>query len=175
MKGKVNKIICSVMPFWVEHLYVKGRYNLNRFPAAVKVLLMVLPSVFVYIVSNHNANDKRLMKYWLPYGLMRDRMLKTYGKRIETGHHSKFARLFRWILPYGYVLWWDNPSRYNEPVKAQETVAAGAFDSEALSKIDEQINDFRAACTRNQMRQLELTERMEVELLKLAVEMKKHF
>lgn len=173
MNIKLKKAICSVMPFWIERLYINNRYDLSRFSVFKKILLMILPSLFVYIVSNHNHNDKRPVKYWLPYGLMRDRMLKNYGKQIETGYHSKPARLLRWFLPYGYVLWWDKSNSYGPAVMApQNTVSTTGVDSKALSRINEQLSSFKTTFTNNQMKQLELTERIEVALLKLAIEVK---
>ena len=174
MKEKSKKIACSVMPFWIECLYTTGRYNLQQFPALAKVLLMLLPSAFLYTVSNYNSSDKRRIEYWLPYGMMRNDQLKTWGRRIESGYHSVFFRFLRWVFPYGYVLWWDNSTE--QLANRSESVSSAGYESDkgniSLAKIEEKLTWLQEESVRNRKNQRELAERIEVGLLKLAIEIK---
>lgn len=175
MKDKIRKIICSIMPFWVESLYVRDRYDLRRIPVFWKAILMLLPSAFLYIVSNYNSSDKRKIKYWLPYGLMRDFQLRTHGKRIENKKHFFVCRFIRWLLPYGYVLWWDGGERQpvsrttppaNRPAAPAPVSGNNANNNAAI------LSALQAESEKNRVLQMELAERLEVSLLKLAVELK---
>ena len=114
MKEAIRKIICSIMPFLVESLYVKDRYDLKKIPVFFKAILLFLPSAFLYVVSNYKQSDKRKIKYWLPYGPMRNFEKKAYGSNLEKKKRFFIIRFIRYWLPYGYVLWWDNESQLSK-------------------------------------------------------------
>lgn len=160
------------MPFWVECLYTNERYNLYEFPTMVKAIVMLLPSFILYIASNYKPSDRRKIKYWLPYGLMRDRQLKTYGNCIDIGYHSKTARLIRWILPYGYVLWWDNKKPVNQPLLSKTNSEDNRTNNDVLKKTEEVLFKLQKESEETRRGQIELAERIEVSLLKLELEIK---
>lgn len=170
MKNKIKKLVCSLMPFWVESLYTSERYSLNKFKPLVKAVLMLLPSFFLYTASNYKPTDRRRIKYWLPYGVMRDRQLKTYGKRIENGYHSKSSRVIRWFLPYGYVLWWDYGSnRQVNQTLPEKTNASAGVNNDMLLEVGEKVSRLQDETAEIRRGQMELAERIEVSLLKLAI------
>ena len=53
-------------------------------------------------------SDCRLLKYFLPYGKMKRLVYLSY--RMRVGNDAKdhgAVGVFRAIMPYGLVLWWD--------------------------------------------------------------------
>ena len=75
----------------------------------LSVLGLFLPHFFAATLSCRKASDKRLFKYFLPYGYMKRRM--KYVFRVLVGDKNKdcgVRGIIRAILPYGTVLWWDN-------------------------------------------------------------------
>ena len=173
MNGKLRKIVCSIIPYCIERLYTTDKYNLKKSPLPVRILLMLLPSAFVYIVSNYEKADKRTLKYWLPYGVMRNYQLKNYGKKINGGYHSRLAKILRWLLPFGYVLWWDKSKQQENQVKpAVNNRKVSSVDSVALSRIEEKLTQIQHESQMSQHNQLEMVERLEVGLLKLAIEIR---
>lgn len=172
MKENIKKIIRSIMPFWIENLYIGNRYDVKKISTLGKAILMLVPAAFIYIVSNYKPSDKRNIKYWLPYGLMCDFQLRIHGKRIENKKYSVFSRLIRWILPYGYVLWWDNGAR--QPV-SKPASSANRLSPPAATNTNNNapiLAALKAENEKNRVLQIELAERLEVSLLKLAVELK---
>ena len=72
------------------------------------IIGLFLPHFFAATLSHRKATDKRLFKYFLPYGYMKRRM--QYVFRANVGDEKRdcgIAGLFRWICPYGTILWWD--------------------------------------------------------------------
>lgn len=176
MKDKFRKIICSIMPYWIERLYIRDRYDMRNISAFWKAILMLLPSAFFYIVSNHKPSDKRKIKYWLPYGLMRDFQLKMHGNRIDKNKHSLVMCFIRWLLPYGYVLWWDSGEQQSGCVTAQpanSAVSSAAVSGSYTNDDSVILAALQAESEKNRELQIELAEKLEVSLLKFALELKK--
>ena len=72
------------------------------------ILGLFLPHFFAATLSHRQATDKRMLKYFLPYGYMKKRM--KYVFHANVGNDKKdhgVAGVFRWCCPYGIVLWWD--------------------------------------------------------------------
>ena len=143
---------------------------------------MLLPSAFLYIVSNYKPTDKRKIKYWLPYGIMSKFQLKAHGKRVENKKHSFVMRFIRGLFPYGYVLWWDS-GEYQPVAPVSKPVAPVSKPVAPVSKpaVPASSNNannaailaaLQAESEKNRVLQMELAERIEVGLLKLAVELK---
>lgn len=104
---------------------------------------------------------------------MRDRQLKTYGNCIDIGYHSKTARLIRWILPYGYVLWWDNNKNHvNQPLLSKTSSEDNRTNNNVLKKTEEVLFKLQKESEETRRGQIELAERIEVSLLKLELEIK---
>ena len=176
MKEAIRKIICSILPFLVESLYVKDRYNLKKIPVFFRIILLFLPSAFLYIVINYKPSDKRKIKYWLPYGPIRNFRKKKYGHPIENKKRFFLIRFIRYCLPYGYVLWWDNEK--HQSVAKPVAPAAPKPAAHAAANVNNANNNaailaaIRAENEKTRMLQIELTEKLEVSLLKAAVELK---
>ena len=86
----------------------------------LSILGLFLPHFFAATLSRRKATDKRPFKYFLPYGYMKRRM--KYVFRANVGDAKKdcgIVGLFRWVCPYGTILWWDggrDATSYASPV-----------------------------------------------------------
>ena len=72
------------------------------------ILGLLLPHFFAATLSRRKPMDKRIVKYFLPYGMMKSRM--RYVFHADVGNDKKdrgIVGLFRWCCPYGTILWWD--------------------------------------------------------------------
>lgn len=72
------------------------------------ILGLLLPHFFAATLSRRKPMDKRIVKYFLPYGMMKRRM--RYVFHADVGNDKKdrgIVGLFRWCCPYGTILWWD--------------------------------------------------------------------
>lgn len=79
------------------------------------IALLCLPSVVFVILANRRSEDKRPIKYFLPYGKVRNHILsfhhighvrKVYGPQLEQPLKG-FSGFVRSWLPFGLVLWLD--------------------------------------------------------------------
>lgn len=174
MKEAIRKIICSIMPFLVESLYVKDRYDLKKIPVFFKAILLFLPSAFLYVVSNYKQSDKRKIKYWLPYGPMRNFEKKAYGSNLEKKKRFFIIRFIRYWLPYGYVLWWDNESQLSKKpaAPAAKPAAPAAANTGNANNNAAILAAIRTENEKTRILQAELAEKLEISLLKVAVELK---
>lgn len=161
------------MPFWVECLYVKDSYVLKRHNAVVSAMLYILPAFFAYTMSNRSLTDKRVIKFFLPNGMMRNYLLKTYGKQIKTGGSSSLSKFFRCLLPYGYVLWWDSECSQNCVAQSNAPKVNNTPSNADITRLEKKITELQKTCLENQAMQRDTVERIEIELLKLAIAMDK--
>ena len=174
MKKRVKKIVRSLLPFWVETLYTQQRYSMEKMNVVIRILLLILPSFCMYTMSNLQSKDVRVIKYWLPYGMILSYHRKAYGKSVDLGKHSKIMGIVRAVLPYGYVLWWDSESNTfsSEPAVGASQVYNSDEIYKTLVKLEESIEKLQVESEECRRNQFELADRMDVSLLKLAVEIK---
>lgn len=170
----LKKIIRSIMPLWIELMYSTREENVHISKAA-KFLILFLPAACAYIISNYNSEDKRRIKYWLPYGPLKMYQLKNHGVIVDEKKHSHIASVIRWILPYGYVLWWD--SERSIVVKGVQQKAKDCnltVESERLARLEKKLDQLIKDSAETQKNQKECMEQTEVQLLRLAVELKNY-
>lgn len=74
----------------------------------LSILGLFLPHFFAAALSRRKATDRRVLKYFLPYGYMKKRMKYVFHANVGNGNKDVgFVGLLRWMCPYGIVLWWD--------------------------------------------------------------------
>ena len=74
----------------------------------IRIVSLLLPHFFVAVLSRRRPTDRRPLKYFLPYGVMKKRMMGLYHQKVGNERlDSGVKGLFRSVLPYGLVLWWD--------------------------------------------------------------------
>ena len=127
---------------------------------ASDVLGLFLPRFFSAVLSCRKNTDKRIIKYFLPYGLMRKRMQEVFFERVGDPSKDKgLVGVFRAMCPYGIVLWWDSAdvrSGRAVVVKAPSPVAAPRpVQSQINGDIQRRIDGLRRTCE-NRMDRLEL-------------------
>lgn len=100
----------------------------------LRLLSLLLPHFFFAAVSCRKSTDRRLIKYYLPFGLMRRRMHDVFGEEVGSTEKDRgLSGLFRSICPYGLVLWWDDDGKNVRPASV---VASGAGGRPASAKVD---------------------------------------
>lgn len=74
----------------------------------LRIVSLFLPHFFVAILSCRKSTDRRPIKFFLPYGMMRTRMWDVFGEVVgNVDKDCGFRGFVRACLPYGLVLWWD--------------------------------------------------------------------
>ena len=103
-------------PAFLMRIWLKRKYGVKvkRSPwgGVVGFVLAALPYAFTAALSVRVESDCRLLKYFLPYGQMKRLVYLSY--RMEVGDYAKdygVLGVFRAIMPYGLVLWWDAEDR----------------------------------------------------------------
>ena len=109
---KLRKILKLMPPAFIMRLWLKRHYGINVPPAPgnviIKFALGVLPYAFTAALSVRVKSDRRLLKYLLPYGKMKNFLTCKYYMQVgDTKKDNGLTGIFRSILPYGLVLWWD--------------------------------------------------------------------
>ena len=75
----------------------------------LRIVGLFLPHFFAAALSCRKSTDKRLIKFFLPYGMMRRRMRDVFGEEVGSREKDRgLSGLFRSACPYGLVLWWDD-------------------------------------------------------------------
>ena len=103
-------------PAFLMRMWLKRKYGIQvkRSPwgGVAAFALAVLPYAFTAALSVRVESDCRLLKYFLPYGQMKRLVYLSY--RMEVGNDAKdhgALGVFRAIMPYGLVLWWEAEDR----------------------------------------------------------------
>ena len=175
-----RRVVKLFVPYGLLRRWVARRYGEHwqevGGTALSKCVHACLPAFVAIIDSRRRGEDRRPIKYWLPYGKMRAYVGMHYD--IPLRDESKFsrgARLLRAWCPYGLILWWDLETRREQNGRAK-TPAKGAVPTgsaasnasvQALTKevqsLRWQLNQLR---TESQMRD----ERLETLLLRVLLE-----
>ena len=128
---KARKIVKLALPGWFMHWWLPKRYGITvKVPASsmfAKVLILLSPYVVSVILQQRVDTDRRVLKYFLPYGKMCARMMLVYGRNVGNAQRDKgFWGRVRSVLPYGLILWWDREDKRieGEIVKRQSESAA---------------------------------------------------
>lgn len=107
-----SKVFELLLPTWyVRHRLAKA-FGFDVPPvsesAAVRIVVDFLPYVIFVILSQRIASDRRPVKYFLPYGRVRQYVEGTYGVgHVRYKDVPGWVGHFRNWLPYGLVQWWD--------------------------------------------------------------------
>ncbi len=107
-----RRILKLLPPAFVMRIWLARRYGIKVKPSpwggVAGFVLAVLPYAFTAAMSVREPSDVRLLKYFLPYGKMKNYVQMTYGlqKGNAVRDHGVVGAL-RAVLPYGLVLWWD--------------------------------------------------------------------
>ena len=110
------KTLCRVLkllpPAFAMRIWLQRKYGIKVKPSPwggiAGFVLAVLPYAFTAALSVRVESDCRLLKYFLPYGKMKRLVYLSY--RMRVGNDAKdhgAVGVFRAIMPYGLVLWWD--------------------------------------------------------------------
>lgn len=128
----------------------------------LRIVGLFLPHFFAAALSCRKPKDKRLIKFFLPYGMMRCRMLDVFGEEVGSREKDQgFSGLVRAVCPYGLVLWWDDDGKNARPASV---VARGAASCPASVKVDTKGFESRIDALRAEMQ--EANERLELVILR---------
>ncbi len=123
-----RRVLKLLPPAFAMRIWLQRKYGIKVKPSPwgciAGFVLAVLPYAFTAALSVRVESDCRLLKYFLPYGKMKRLVYRSY--RMKVGDDAKdrgVVGVFRAVMPYGLVLWWDaegkrieeGARRLNEP------------------------------------------------------------
>ncbi len=138
------KTLCRVLkllpPAFAMRIWLQRKYGIKVKPSPwggiAGFVLAVLPYAFTAALSVRVESDCRLLKYFLPYGKMKRLVYLSY--RMRVGNDAKdhgAVGVFRAIMPYGLVLWWDaEASGVTEGVRQVDVHRAAAESGQQMQK-----------------------------------------
>ncbi len=109
----IKRLVMLLIPYGLLRRRMEQRYNEPWRPVGVTAFSRVchdwLPALFACVHQNMHGDDRRIVKYWLPYRMMKLRLQSYYNIILHGGVEPKTAWgcFIRNKSPYGLVLWWD--------------------------------------------------------------------
>lgn len=108
----LRKMLKLLPPAFVMRRWLDRRYGIKVPPAPGGAIagsvLAILPYAFTAALGVRVGSDRRILKYLLPYGRMKRFVKFAYGMDVGNAALDKgFSGIFRALMPYGLVLWWD--------------------------------------------------------------------
>lgn len=178
----LRRLVKLFVPYGLLRRWAARRYG-ERWPevgsgAASRWLHACLPTFVAAIDSRRRGEDRRPIKYWLPYGRMRRHVTLHYGLPLrDEGAFPAWVRGLRAACPYGLILWWDaethrtrprpapapKPSR---PAPAPAQGVGGPALREELRALRAEVAALREDCRRRD-------ERLEALALRLLLELRR--
>jgi len=126
---------------------------------ASDVLGLLLPRFFSAVLSCRKDTDRRLAKYFLPYGLMRKRMQEVFFEQVgDPAKEKGLSGVIRAMCPYGLVLWWDSADGNGGRSASSQAARPVAAPQEAplqMGEVQRRIDRLRRTCE-DRMDRLEL-------------------
>jgi hypothetical protein len=138
------------------------------------IALLCLPSIVFVILANRRSEDKRPIKYFLPYWKVRSHILsfhriehvrKVYGTELEQPLMKGFKGFIRSWLPFGLVLWLDKGAPVSTTALSSGVVAGSpttgvkTVGSPDVANLDKKLDALRQEVSLRQ-------DRLEVLLLR---------
>ena len=125
----LRKLLKLGIPGFIMHWWLRHRYGMKPAPVSPSVFVRlsaeVLPYCFAVILRQRVESDRRVGKYFLPYVIMRKRMMHVYGVDVTCVRNvGRLAESVQSILPYGLVLWWNSPDAQGDSQKRRAAAAA---------------------------------------------------
>ena len=109
----------------------------------LSILGLFLPHFFAATLSRRKKTDKRMIKFFLPYGFMKKRMRYVFHSNVGNAKKDRgFAGFLRGLCPYGIVLWWDGGRDAVQSVAPAPNNNQG-FGANELKSIRQQITSLR--------------------------------
>ena len=109
----LRKALKLLPPAFAMRIWLERRYSITVPPAPggmfSQFAFALLPYAITAALSVRVETDRRLAKYFLPYGRMKRFVRLAYGMKVgdDSVDHG-FTGFLRAFMPYGLVLWWDN-------------------------------------------------------------------
>ena len=162
MKKTLRKALKLLPPAFLMRIWLDRRYGIKVRPApggqVARLALAILPYAFTAALSVRVETDRRLLKYFLPYGRMKRFVRLMYNIRVGDDSKDKGSTgMLRAVMPYGLVLWWD----------AEDAQAGGGGLHRADAPADENAHvcGLSAAERRRELARLDRIEAMTLRLL----------
>ena len=106
-KGLKLLLPTGYMRWRLKHVFGYEPQDVSE-SVVVCVVVDFLPYAIYAILSQRQSSDRRTIKYFLPYGKVREYVEGFYGKgHVRYRDVSGWAGRIRKWLPYGLVQWWD--------------------------------------------------------------------
>jgi len=123
-----RRIFKLFLPAWYMHRRLDKKFGIKVNPVSeskcIRFVVSLLPYFMSAILQQRKPTDRRVYKYFLPYGKMCDHIHAAYAKNVrnpqkDIGIWGKIRSYF----PYGLILWWDNEDNRLAPVSVKPSPA----------------------------------------------------
>lgn len=194
----IIKLFC---PMGLFVLWVEWRYPKLELPeeaairGTLKCIWWIVPYGVFCVNAQVTAEDRRPLKYWVPYGRMCRSVAERYGYVVNRGtiedvhdfangyqrtqkNESAFSPIVRWVRrwsPYGLILWWDRtdaagsikplPTKANAPAQKSMSNADARALSRQIQQLDERVRKLENLIAVK-------SDNLEIQLLKLRLAVK---
>ena len=116
MKQIIRKTAKLFLPGWFMHWWLPHRYGIQVKQVSdsglIRFLALLAPYAVSAILQQRDAEDRRVVKYFFPYGMMCRHVESTYGISVRNKtRDGGWLGALRSVFPYGLVLWWDREDR----------------------------------------------------------------
>ena len=164
----LRKVIKLLPPAFAVRIWLQRKYEIKVKPLPwggfVGFAVSLLPYAFTAALSVRVDSDSRLLKYFMPYGMMKKLVYLSYRMRVgnDAADHGAIGAL-RSLMPYGLVLWWDA-----EDVRIK---SASTHQKLAANSIPRKIASFDADCriSEEKRQELQLRDRIAAMTLRLMI------
>ena len=164
----LRKVLKLLPPAFVMRIWLDRKYGMTVKPSpwggAAGFALSLLPYAFTAALSVRMDTDVRLVKYFLPYGKMKNFVKLAYGvQRSNVARDRGAIGVLRAAMPYGLVIWWDDED-------ARLKAAKGGRDLKA-DPIPSNVPPADASCriTDKERQELERMDRIEALTLRCMI------
>lgn len=110
---KFCRIFKLLPPAFLMRRWLDRRYGIKVLPVPgnmmVRFVFAILPYAFTAMLSVRVESDTRLLKYFLPYGMVKNVVKCVCGK--NDAKDIGVVGTCRAIMPCGLVLWWDTEDK----------------------------------------------------------------
>lgn len=162
-----RRIFKLFLPAWYMHRRLDKKFGIKVSSVSesrgIRFIVSLLPYFMSAILQQRKPTDRRVYKYFLPYGKMCDHIHTAYAKNVrnpqkDIGIWGKIRSCF----PYGLILWWDNEDNRLAPVSVKPSPATKPSPAPSSNPMLVEMRNMRNDMTRMFQNMRMMQDRMEI-------------